>query len=196
MPVDIGTIVTGISAIPPVINALKKAISTIGEKTGEKEVILDAASRVQEIDNNLNMIKDGAWSINAYFVLYGHALDLYTTGDDFTKTILRLPDEVATKKLIAATNYENLLQKFNEGITPFLTAYSGYIDKEDEGEIRTHINKIRELIGEGNVYLKGEEYEKLEGVINELTRTSNILRGMSRGRLLSLIMELQKVGGA
>lgn len=195
MPVDIGTIVTGISTIPPVINALKKAISSIGEKTGEKEVILDAESQVQEINNKLNMIKDGAWSINAYFTLYGHALDLYTTGDDFTKTILRLPD-VATKNLIAETNYYNLFQKFDEGISPFLAAYGEYIDKQDEGEIRMHVNKLRELLGEGKGYLKGEEYEKLESAINELTRTSNILRGMSRGRLMSLIMELQKVGSA
>lgn len=195
MPVDIGTIVTGISTIPPVINALKKAISSIGEKTGEKEVILDAESQVQEINNKLNMIKDGAWSINAYFTLYGHALDLYTTGDDFTKTILRLPD-VATKNLIAETNYYNLFQKFDEGISPFLAAYGEYIDKQDEGEIRIHVNKLRELLGEGKGYLKGEEYEKLESAINELTRTSNILRGMSRGRLMSLIMELQKVGSA
>ena len=195
MPVDIGTIVTGISTIPPVINALKKAISSIGDKTGEKEVTLDAEVQVQEINNKLNMIKDGAWSINAYFMLYGHALDLYTTGDDFTKTILRLPD-IATKNLIAEANYYNLLQKFDEGISPFLAAYGEYIDKQDEGEIRMHVNKLRELLGEGKGYLKGEEYEKLESAINELTRTSNILRGMSRGRLMSLIMELQKVGSA
>ena len=193
MPLDIAAIVAGISTIPAVIAALKKAVSSLKEKTKEEAAILPIEGQVQEINNKLNTIKDGAWSINAYFELYGNALDLYTTGDDFTKSILRAPE--GTRDLLAETNYYSLLQKFDVGIAPFLSTYSGYVDTNDEGEIRIHINQLRELLGQGKAHLVGKNYKKLETIINELTRISNILRGMARGRLLSLTMELQKVGG-
>ena len=194
MPLDIAAIVAGISAIPSVITALKESITSLKKKTKEVEAILPVENQVQEINNKLNTIKEGAWSINAYFELYGHTLDLYTSGDDFTKTVLRVPN--GTRDLLAETNYYNLLGKFEEGLSPFLSTYRGYVDKIDEGEITAFITQLRDFLGEGKGYLKAKEYEKLESIINEVLVISNKLRGMSRGRLLSLTMELQKVGGA
>ena len=87
MPLDIAAIVSGISAFPTVIDALKKAVSSLKEKNKEAEAILPIEYQVQEINNKLNTIKDGAWSINAYFELYGNTLDLYTTGAPSQKSI-------------------------------------------------------------------------------------------------------------
>ena len=89
-----------------------------------------------------------------------------------------------------------MVQKFDIGISSFLSTYSKDIDKDDEKVIKLHIDDLREKLGEGKGYLTKDKYTQLENVISEITRISNKIRVLSRGRLLSLTMELQKIGSA
>ena len=194
MVLDIAAVVVGIEAIPRVIKALKGAISTFREKAPKPEIVSPLEEQLLEIFGRLDSIKDGAWIINAYFELYGHSFDLYTTSDDFIKAMAKSPLE--TKSLFASTNHLDLKQKFDRGIAQFLSAYGEEVDRNDVGVIELHINKLRDLISEGKGYVESENYEKLEKVNKEITITSNELRGMSRARLLKIIKELQKIRGA
>ncbi len=195
MPVDIAAIVTGISQIPTVYKSFKETFSSLKKETKDenaKTTLKEVESKIQELDNKLISINDGAFSINAYFELYGYALDLYTTADDFIKIILKAPEQ--TRDLVAYTNYMNLYQKFDIGLDPFLSRFSGHVDRDDEGVIRTNTNTLRELLTEGKVLLNTKNYGALEIKLADLTRITNQLRGMSRAKLLRLVDELQKVG--
>ena len=194
MVLDIAAVVVGIEAIPRVIKALKGAISTFREKAPKPEIVSPIEEQLLEIFGRLDSIKDGAWIINAYFELYSHSLDLYTTSDDFIKAMAK--SALETKSLFANTNYLDLKQKFDRGIAQFLSAYGEEVDRNDLGVIELHINKLRDLISEGKGYVESENYEKLEKVNINITITSNELRGMSRARLLKIIKELQKIRGA
>ncbi len=195
MPVDIAAIVSGISQIPTVYKSFRDTFSSLKKETkdeGVKTVLKEVESKLLELDNKFSSINEGAFSVNAYFELYGHALDLYTTADDFIKIILKAPEQ--TRDLVAYTNYNNLYQKFDIGLDPFLSRFNGHVDKEDEGVIRTNTNIIRDSLAAGKVLLETKNYRELEMKLADLTRITNQLRGMSRAKLLRLVDELQKVG--
>jgi len=195
MALDIAAVVLGIKAIPTVIKALKGAISTFRERAPKPEVVSPIEEQLQEIFQKLDSIKDGAWIIDAYFELYGYSLELYTTSDDFIKAMMA-PSPPETKSFFANTKYLDLKQKFDRGMAQFLSAYGEEVDRNDVGVIELHINKLRELISEEKGYLETQNYEKLDKINIEILVTSNVLRGMTRARLLKIIKELQKIGGA
>ncbi len=194
MPVDFAAIVSGISQIPTVYKSFKEAFSSFKKEAKDEnaKTLKEVESKIQELDNKLISINEGAFSINAYFELYGDALDLYTTTDDFIKITSKAPEQ--TRDTFALTNYNNLYQKFDIGLDPFLSRFSGHVDKDDEGMIRTNINTLRELLTEGKVLLNTKNYGELERKLADITRITNQLRGMSRAKLLRLVDELQKVG--
>ena len=191
MPIDFTAITSGISAIPSVIIALKSAVSSLKEKTKNTEVLNDVESELHKLDTKLISIKEGAWSINAYFELNGCALEIYTTADDFIKNIIRSPE--STRDLLADANYSNLSTKFNR-LEHFLETYNGYVAKEDEGKIEENIRYLSKHLSEGHAYLCGKNYKECEKKLMDTLTVTNQLRELSRAKLLRLVIELQKVG--
>ncbi|MCK4735380.1 MAG: hypothetical protein KAT65_23205 [Methanophagales archaeon] len=194
MVLDSVLVVEGIKAIPGAIKVFKEAWSAFRKKAPKPEDIIPIEENLQEIFRRLDSIKEGAWIINAYFELYGHSLDLYTTSDDFIKAMAKAPLE--TKSLFASTIHLDLKKKFDRGIAQFLSAYGEEVDRNDVGVIELHINKLRDLISEGKGYVESENYKELEKVNINITITSNDLLGMSQARLRKIIKELQKIRGA
>lgn len=194
MVLDSVLAVEGIKAIPGAIKVFKKAWSAFRKKVPKPEDIIPIEENIQEIFRRLDSIKDGAWIINAYFELYGHSLDLYTTSDDFIKTLAKV-ESLDAKEVFATTSHSNLKQKFKLGMGEFISTFGNDVDQNDVRLIEMHINTLRERISEVKGLVAAKDYTKLEGAIINITDTSNELRAMSRARLLKIIMELQKIGG-
>lgn len=196
MVLDSVLVVEGINAIPGAIKVFKEAWSAFRKKAPKPEDIIPIEENLQEIFRRLDSIKEGAWIINAYFELYGHSLDLYTTSDDFIKTLAKAKS-LDAKEVFATTSYSNLRQKFDLGIAQFISTFGSDVDQKDVRLIEMHIDTLRDLISEvkGLVGAREKDYNKLEEAIIKITDTSNKLRAMSRARLLKIIMELQKIGG-
>ena len=194
MVLDSVLAVEGIKAIPGAIKVFKKAWSAFRKKVPKPEDIIPIEENIQEIFRRLDSIKDGAWIINAYFELYGHSLDLYTTSDDFIKTLAKVKN-LDAKGVVATASSSNLKQKFKLGMGEFISTFGSDVDQNDVRLIEMHINTLRERISEVKGLAAAKDYNKLEEVIVNITDTSSELRVMTRARIMKILMELQKVGG-
>lgn len=191
---DISAMIQGISVFSKGFIDLKNVVFSSNTENKEKhtEILKVVQTKIQELDKQMNMVNDSTWSINAYFELYGSALELYTSSDDFIKNILKAPEEI--KELLADTNYYNVKQKFDEKIAMFLLTYAKDIDQADEMLIEKHINDLRDNIGEAKGCLTSKDYKELEKIIKNILRTSNQLRTLSYQRQKKILMELQRMG--
>lgn len=136
-----------------------------------------------------DMVGESGWFIATYFELYGSALDLYITLGDLTSIMGRTLEE-----LVLLGIYRELVQKFDIGLSMFLSMYSGYVSNDDKNIIQMHIGNLRALISKGRVYLERKEYKEVERIFLEMEVELNQLRGLSRSRILSLLAELQRGG--
>lgn len=193
---DILETIKEIATITPLLGKIIDNFKNLRKKSKDDVYISVIDSNIQELSQKLSFIKNGAWSINAYLELYGNALNLYTTADDFIKTILNqsdIPNNIF--EVTAQANYSNLTERFDIGFNQYISTYGIYLDKVDENSIKIYIDNLREKLGEGKGQLTIDRRNQLIKVISEIARISNTIRGLSRGRLLSLTMELQKIGG-
>ena len=116
--VDILSVIQGMSAITTILDSIKEALSSLRKKTKNGQEVSEIEANIHKMNQKLNSIRDGAWSINAYFELYGNALDLYTTADDFTKTLLR-----GQKKLLNLLRRQIIITWYRSSILELAHSY-------------------------------------------------------------------------
>lgn len=199
MPMEIVTLLSEIPRIAPAVIKAVEFISNLKGKAKKEDIAQLTATeeQINEIRTRLNVIGDAGWSINAYMVLYGQVLELYTAADDLIKLILSVKDlESKHKGELIEEGYYNVKETFYNGFANFLKGPArDNIDRSDEEVIDKSIRELEKLFGEGEVYVEGNDYEKLRKNTRKIAFEAHDLRGRSRERLLALIEKLQKLKG-